>query len=242
MRIDGSKASHGLLQHANRGAAGKRLPSDIRGCGIIEMDRVGRRVAGSRREGGQIYLQLAYAVRSIDAGDIRDDGTILLDLGTVAIRGARRAANEMVAFVGSEDKQGVALIDAGFLQVLEERAKGGIEVSQLSYVRSFTGAESPFGAEGCAFLIVVRVGDIGKHHGDAFFQHSLDHGERLGRGRIEVQLVEAGKRNSVVIGDTAGGAAGQRGVYVLEAEKGLIARVAARFVWQCVVYSHHAQG
>src|SRR5580658_5612552 len=116
------------------------------------MDRVRRRVAGGLREAEQIDVQLAHAIRSVGARNIRHDVSVTLDFGAVAIRRARRAADEMVALVGRENEKSVALINAGFLQVQKERAESSIVIGQLSHVGSFAGTESAFGG-GCLFVI-----------------------------------------------------------------------------------------
>ncbi len=142
------------------------------------MDRVRRRVASSLSEAEQIDVQLADAIRSIGARNIRHDVAIVLDFGAVAVRRAGRAANEMVALVWREDEEGVAFVDAGFLQVQEKRAERGIVISQLIHVRSLAGAEGAFGGRGF-LVIVMRVRDVGVDDGNALLQHRLDHRERL---------------------------------------------------------------
>src|SRR5580704_7481574 len=241
VRIHRAEASHSLFQSTDRAAGGKRLSIHIGGSGVVKMDRIRRRVASSLSEAEQIDVQLTDAVRSVGARNIRHNVAIVLDFGAVAVRRAGRAANEMVTLVWCKDEQRVAFVDTGFFQVQEKRAERGIVIRQLIHVRSLAGAEGAFGGRGF-LMIVMRVGDVSVDDGNAFLQHRLDYRERLRGDWVEIQLVKPCKRNTVVIGDAAGGAAGKRGVDVLQVEQGLIAGVAARFVRQSVTHSHHAEG
>ena len=137
----------------------------------------------------------------------------------------------MVTFIRCEDKQGVALIDSGGLEVGKKFAEGGVVITELLHVGSFAGAKSFFGAEAGAFLIVVGVGDVGKDDRNAFLEHGLDYGKCLGRHRIEIYRAESGNRISVVIGKAA-----KRGRYILEAKQRFITGVPSRLAGQRIRY------
>src|ERR1700734_61191 len=100
----------------------------------------------------------------------------------------------------------------------EKRAERGIVVSQLINVGSFAWAECSFGGGGL-LVIVMGVSNVGEDDGNAFFQHGLDHRQRLRGGWVEVQLIESGERNTVIINDAASGAACKRRVDVLQTEQ-----------------------
>src|SRR5262249_51262587 len=150
-------------------------------------------VAGGYGNLSKVELNLADAVSAVGAGNI----------DAVAARRGRRSADKMIAFVGSEDEERVRFVDAGGFQVGEKSAEGGVVIGKLLDVSGFAGPEGVGGAERCALLVIVGVGNVGKDHRDALLEHGFDDGKGLrGRG-IEVELAEAGQRNAVVVGEAA---------------------------------------
>src|SRR5260370_41488579 len=137
----------------------------------------------------------------------------------------------MIALVGGEHEQRIALMDPGCLEVGKKFPEGCIVIMKLFHVRRLAGTESVFGTETGPFLIVMSVGDVGENDRDALLQHRLDHRERLCRNRIEAG--ETVQRVSIVIVGVA-----ERGVNVLRPEQRLVSRIAARWLTgQRVLYS-----
>src|SRR5215469_9686524 len=71
---------------------------------------------------------------------------------TITVRGRRRPAHEMVAFVRGENKKRVATIDAVVLKTGKEFAKGIIIRFQRGYIPCLTWAVSCLSA-----MVVVRI-------------------------------------------------------------------------------------
>src|SRR5271167_3684862 len=105
MQVLGSQAGHRLLELPDRGIGRRRLGRYVNRRRIVEVNREWGRVAGRGREPVQIDVEFA------DAGHGRS--RVCARRGyTVAARIGRSSSDEMIALVGSEDKQSIGLVDA----------------------------------------------------------------------------------------------------------------------------------
>src|SRR5260370_11393307 len=127
MRINHTQASHRPFELAHGAIAWTRLSRHVDGGRIVEMDRERCRVAGGFNNVVEKKIELTNARRPG-----RRVGRIGTWRGyTVAVRRARRAAREMVAFVGSEDEQGVVLGEPRLREVGNKCAERGVLITHL---------------------------------------------------------------------------------------------------------------
>src|SRR5262249_49490946 len=143
-------AAHGLFELPNCGRAGVGIALHVGRSRVVEMVGERRGIAGGNGDQAKVELNLSYAANTVGAGNIE----------AIAARRAGGSADKMIAFVGSEDEQRVRFVDARGLQVGEKGAEGGVVVGELLDISGFTGPEGMGGAERCAFLVVVGVGNV----------------------------------------------------------------------------------
>lgn len=125
MRIDLAQARHRPLQLTHQAFTRARLPGHIHSRRIVEMDREGSVIAGVRNNAVKVEVKFADAGRS--GPSIRGIGARRFH--AVAVRRARRASDEVVALVGREDEERVALIDTSLREFFKEFAESRIVIA-----------------------------------------------------------------------------------------------------------------
>src|SRR5208283_246701 len=100
---------------------------------VVEMDAEQGGIAGSGDELVEINIKLADVAVGAGHGH------------AVAVRGTRLAADEMIAFVGSEDEQSISLVDPFALEVGKKFRKGCIVVLKLLHIRRLARTEGTLG-------------------------------------------------------------------------------------------------
>ena len=149
MRVENAEAGHGLLEGANRWSVVLRLSVDVGSGSIVGMNFERGGIPGVAHGQWKVELQFADARgavrRGIGAGNVGHDGAILLNFCSVAVCGRRGRTDKVIALIWREDEQGVAFVNPGFFQVLEEGSEGSVVIGQLLGIADLARTERAFG-------------------------------------------------------------------------------------------------
>jgi len=160
--IRGSQRSNGTFKAAHGGVGTLRVAVQV------EVRR-GVRVRIERR----CHVLLCCEQACIVHIDLADLAVGAGRCHAVAVRGRRRAAHEVIALVGGEDEERIALVNAVLGEAGEELAESSIIRFERCDVASLAGAIRR--GDG---VVIMRVGDVGIGNRHAVFLHGRDIRER----------------------------------------------------------------